>query len=140
MKFALGLFERPYAMEDDQVSPGRLKEGEQLAEDLAIQSLVLLKNEGDTLPIAGETRQIALIGPLATDTSEVLGSWRFAADPARTISIEQGLRTALPAGINLKTAQGCNFDDDKRDGFAEAVELAAQSDLVILSFLVKRPA
>ncbi len=132
LKFALGVFEHPYVKENDKISPERRNEGEKLAEDLAEQSMVLLKNADNVLPISPQTKRIALIGPLLADKSEVLGSWRYAAEVAQTISIEQGLREALPANVSLKTECGCDFDDDKRDGFAAAVELARQSDVVIL--------
>jgi beta-glucosidase len=132
MKFALGLFDHPYRAKGEKLSAERLKEGEKLAEDLAAQSLVLLKNEDSTLPVSGQTQRIALIGPLAADKVEVLGAWTYASDTRRTISIEQGLRAALPSNVSLKKERGCDFNDDKRDGFAAAVELAKQSDLIIL--------
>ena len=66
IKFALGLFERPYCEEfpekDRYLQPESLK----LAEELAAQSIVLLKNDRGVLPIAGRPRQIALIGPWPT--------------------------------------------------------------------------
>ncbi len=132
LKFALGLFEHPYTDEDNKISVERLNEGKKMAEDLAEQSLVLLKNEGNILPISPQTKRIALIGPVAADKSEVLGSWRYAAEVSRTVSIEQGLREALPSHTSLKSEPGCAFNDDNRDGFAAAVKLARQSDLVIL--------
>jgi len=132
LKFALGIFEHPYAEVGNTISPERLKGAKQLAEDLAVQSLVLLKNEGDTLPISQPTQRIALIGPVATNKADVLGAWNYASKADETISIEQGLREALPSTVSLKTEQGCGFNDEKCDGFAAAVELAQQSDLVIL--------
>lgn len=132
MKFELGLFEHPYVVAGDKISPERSLEGEQIAEKLAVQSLVLLKNEREILPISRQTQRIALIGPVATDKSEVLGSWRYAADANRTISIEQGLREALPASVSLQTERGCDFENDKREGFSAAIELSKKSDLVIL--------
>ena len=132
MKFALGLFEHPYVVEGATISPERSKEGGQLAEDVATQSLVLLKNAENKLPISRKIHRIALIGPAARDKSEVLGSWIYAANPDKTISVEQGLRDALPASVSLQTERGCEFDNDNRSGFTAALKLARQSDLVIL--------
>lgn len=132
MKFALGLFEHPYTTPGDGVTPERRQEGEQIAEDLAEQSQVLLKNDGGILPLSPRVKKIALIGPMAADKSEVLGAWAYAAQRNRTITIERGLREALPPGVTLQTERGCDIEDGKRDGFAAAVALAKKSDLVIL--------
>jgi len=132
LKFDLGLFEHPYVPEDGKISPARVKDGENLAADLAAQSLVLLKNDDATLPISPQVKKIALIGPVASDQSEVLGSWRCRGDPGRTVSLEQGLRATLPPDASLTTEQGCDFKSDHRAGFAAAVKLAQDSDLVIL--------
>ena len=132
MKFALGLFEHPYCKEGDALSETRQAEGNQIAEALAEQSLVLLKNEGDILPLSKPAKQIALIGPLASSKEEVLGSWRCANNGKNTISIEQGLRELLSSGASLRTERGCGINDENRNGFAAAVALAEQSDLVIL--------
>jgi beta-glucosidase len=132
MKFALGIFEHPYTTPGDGVTPERRKEGEQIAEELAEQSQVLLKNEGGILPLSPRVTRIALIGPMAADKSEVLGAWAYAAQSDRTITIERGLREALPPDVTLQTERGCDIEDGKRDGFAAAIDLAKQSDLVIL--------
>ena len=132
LKFELGLFEHPYTNDNTSLSFEASQQGEQLAEDLAVQSLVLLKNEGNLLPISKPVERVALIGPVAADQSEVLGSWKYAGIKNRTVSIEQGLRDILPDRVHLQTERGCGFDDDKRDGFAAAVELAKQSDIVVL--------
>ena len=126
------VFEHPYVSADDKISPGRAGEGEAIAEDLATQSLVLLKNDGKVLPISPQTKSIALIGPAASDKVEVLGSWRYEADSGRTVSIKEGMNRALPAAIDLKTSKGCDYENENRDGFAAAVDLAKHSDLVIL--------
>ena len=132
MKFALGLFEHPYTKPNDKVTPDREKEGEEIEEQLAEQSQVLLKNDDATLPISTHVKHIALIGPVAGDKSEVVGAWAYAAQRTRTVPIATGLREALPADVTLKVAEGCDFEGDKRDGFAAAVALAKQSDLVVL--------
>jgi beta-glucosidase len=131
MKFALGMFEHPYAAGREKLSQARKEEGEQIAEALAEQSLVLLKNDG-ALPVSRQAKRIALIGPLAADKQHVLGSWRCAANPAKTVSLEEGLRKALPAGTVLETRTGCDIEGEDRGGIAAAVTLAKQSDLVIL--------
>ena len=103
-----------------------------LAEELAAESIVLLKNERDMLPVAGGVRQIALIGPLADDRAALLGSWHQKGNPADMTSILGSMKERLPAGVKLRTARGCDIDGGSRKGFAEAVRLAKQSDLVLL--------
>jgi beta-glucosidase len=132
IKVALGLFEKPYATvvpeKDRYLKPESLK----LAEELAAQSMVLLKNRGDVLPIASSVRQIALIGPLADDRANLLGTWCQKGKPEEVTSILAGLKAKLPTGVKFRTAKGCEIDGTGRDGFAEAVELAKASDMVVL--------
>jgi beta-glucosidase len=132
VKFTLGLFERPYCEEipdgEKYLRPDALK----LAEELAAQSIVLLKNNRQTLPLSQTIRRIALIGPLVEDSATLLGTWSQRGKPADAPSIFNCLRQRLPSGVTLQMAKGCDIDSEDRAGFAEAIRLAQSSDIVLL--------
>jgi beta-glucosidase len=139
IKFALGLFERPYvrAPEPDEsaTAPQRIAVGRRAAEE----SFVLLKNQdvGDAplLPLAqGHGRKIALIGPLADSAVDMLGSWPGAADAERVVTLKSALEErALRADMSLTHDLGTMTSGTERAGFAKAVEAASNADIVILA-------
>ena len=132
VKFRLGLFEHPFCEEtpekDRYLQPQTLR----LAEELAAQSLVLLKNRGSVLPIAGRPQRIALIGPLAEDRDTLLGSWSQKGTPDDVKGLGESLREKAVDGLVFRMALGCPIDGNDRQRFAEAVDLAKSSDLVVL--------
>jgi len=127
-KARLGLFENPYR------GFGRTTDtraARALAREAAVKSLVLLKNEGGILPLAPGAK-VALIGPLAQENRHLNGPWAIFSDNAVSTNLLDGLAAALGADA-VRTAQGCDLERPGRDGFAEAVALAADADLVILA-------
>lgn len=74
LKFTLGLFERPYVEEVPCESRVLLPEYRSLADSLAAESAVLLKNEGNLLPLEGKKR-IALVGPMVSNREDLQGWW-----------------------------------------------------------------
>ncbi|MBR0300245.1 MAG: glycoside hydrolase family 3 C-terminal domain-containing protein [Bacteroidales bacterium] len=117
VKFRLGLFEHPYAdpSGSEAMSPAAKAE---LFEDLAQESMVLLKNDG-ILPLRQGCR-ITLAGPIADDKDAVLGNWRAHAKTDRSVSILEGMSTEFGSGVRIA----------KTD--AEALSLARSSDVVVL--------
>ena len=75
VKFDLGLFEHPFRSPVTGEAATLRREFPEMAEELAAQSVVLLKNRGDILPVAGSVRRIAMIGPLANEKAALLGAW-----------------------------------------------------------------
>ena len=138
VKFALGLFDHPYASEN--TLPEISAADRELARTAAQESLVLLKNdpvEGKepALPIGSNVRTIALIGPLADSAEDMLGPWSAIAGRAQDVVT---LRAALAqraekSGIKLIAAEGTEVWGDSDSGFAEAVNAAKQSDLVVMA-------
>ncbi|WP_375581388.1 beta-glucosidase BglX [Marivirga tractuosa] len=147
LKFDLGLFDDPYKYSDLD----REKEivGNQihhdLAEKIAKESIVLLKNDKNLLPLKN-IKNIAVIGPLAKDKDTPLGNWRAQAIENSAVSLYEGLENVLPKSTNLKYAQGVelsvgpnNFfqeqeiNKEDRSGFEKAKNLAKNSDLVIMA-------
>jgi beta-glucosidase len=130
VKFRLGLFDKPYSTETAEeqryLKPEYLKTVEKLAEE----SIVLLKNENKTLPLTSKSR-IAVIGPMAKNKENLLGSWSAHGDSKDVVSIYEGLESEFK-GSNLFYANGCNFDGDDNSGFAEALKAAQSADVIII--------
>ncbi len=148
IKFQLGLFEDPYrycdpAREETELGkPGTLA----AARDIARRSMVLLKNEQGLLPIGEEVKSIAIIGQLAGSKDVPLGSWRAQAIENSAVSLLEGVQTRAGADREVRFAQGYQLTKGKRNfvneltivegdtsGFEEAINLARQSDLVIIA-------
>lgn len=117
-KYDMGLFKDPYLRigkaEDDPAdtyAESRLHRAE--ARDVARRSLVLLKNQGDTLPLK-KTAKIALVGPLAKAPIDMMGSWAAAGKPAQSVTLFDGMTNALGAQSTLIYARGANITDDKK--------------------------
>jgi beta-glucosidase len=127
MKFALGLFEHPYANLDPSAM---LKpESVELSRTIAEQSFVLLKNEG-VLPLKAGSK-VALIGPLADNAPEMLGSWAAVGDPQNVVTLKASLAERI--GKPLLFAPGTEIRTTSEAGFADAVKAAQQADVVVIA-------
>ena len=117
-KYDMGLFVDPYLRigkaEDDPVdvkAESRLHRAE--AREVARKSLVLLKNQSETLPLKKQAR-IALVGPLAKAPIDIMGSWAAAGVPAQSVTVYDGMRNALGQQGTLTYARGANITDDQK--------------------------
>lgn len=137
MKYRLGLFDDPYRYADEAREKATIYKPEFLeaARDVARKSIVLLKNKDNALPLAATAKSIAVIGPLGNSKEDMIGSWSAAGDRrTRPITLLEGMQAGAPKGATIAYAKGAsyNFDDaGKTDGFAEALALAAKSDVII---------
>ncbi len=131
LKMELGLFDDPYKFCDAEREKRVMLSDDHRAKsrEIARKSVVLLKNEGQTLPLNPKTK-IALIGPLGDNQSELIGAWSGSGSGSDCISLMQGLKNA---GGNVTFSKGCNVEGDDRSGFDAAVALARQSDVIILA-------
>ncbi|MBO4970510.1 MAG: beta-glucosidase BglX, partial [Pseudomonas sp.] len=116
-KYDMGLFADPYLRigkaEDDPAdvkADSRLHRAE--AREVARKSLVLLKNQSQTLPLKKQAR-IALVGPLAKAPIDIMGSWAAAGQPAQSVTVFDGMRNAIAQQDNLIYARGANITDDQ---------------------------
>jgi beta-glucosidase len=139
VKFALGLFDHPYADEKAPVYKPT-PEKRALALQAAQETIVLLKNgtavpyRGPTLPLAKNTPRIALIGPLADSAVDMMGSWTAMGDSADVVTLRDALRArCLAAKTQLLFAQGTDIQTDSTDGFDAALTVAKQADVVVLA-------
>ncbi|XLS28408.1 beta-glucosidase BglX [Flavobacteriaceae bacterium M23B6Z8] len=145
VKFELGLFDDPYrycSTEREKQTLGK-KEHHEAVLDMALKSMVLLKNENNLLPLDKKGQKIALIGALAADKTSPLGSWRLAADDNTAISVLEGMKAYK--GVDLNYAKGADVVVGKsvfikeaevnttdRSGFAEAIQTAKSADVVVM--------
>jgi beta-glucosidase len=156
LKFALGLFERPYVDANEALAAVDTAAHRSLASTIARKSLVLLRNDG-VLPLGPAPGTIAVIGPNADEVRNLFGDYSYPAhieSLAEMGGVESPFDVPLPADHDLRLAEvpglsvlgalretygdavryarGCAVNDDDRSGFSEAVELAAASDAVVL--------
>lgn len=130
LKFRLGLFERPYVPERPEKERFLRPEALTLADSLAAESCVLLKNETRILPLAPGCR-IAVIGPLADAREHLLGSWCGRGEARDVTTLYDGLCAEFGAE-QVRYARGCDFNGDDRSGFPEAVAAAREAQVVVL--------
>ncbi|SHJ38689.1 beta-glucosidase [Arenibacter nanhaiticus] len=111
-KYTLGLFEDPYRYSDPQRPAKDILniENRKLARTAAARSFVLLKNHNELLPLKKDVK-IALIGPLANNKNNMLGTWAPTGDPQLSVPILEGLQKVAPAA-RITYAKGANISDD----------------------------
>lgn len=133
-KYRLGLFEDPYrdgdpARERDSMfTPAHLA----AAREMARKSTVLLKNERKVLPLSTSIGTLAVIGALADDAQAPLGRWGGVGQPEDVVTILAGIRHAVSPQTKVLHAQGADLQGTDTSGFAEAVRLASEADVVVL--------
>ena len=112
-KYKLGLFDDPFRYIDE----GRMKQEVLTAErrkesrEIAAHTFVLLKNNSQALPLK-KTGTVALIGPLANDKSNMLGTWAVSGDPQMSIPVLEGMKNVGGSSVNIIYAKGANISDD----------------------------
>ena len=154
-KFRLGLFDNPYVDESAVTSHHNNPEHRQFARVAAQRSAVLLRNEGNLLPLTkGDPKisSIAVIGPLADSKRDMRGPWTLADDMKTAVSVVEGIREKVGRGVKVDYVQGVDIgraypsifaifggarpepwsEAQKREEFEKAVALARSSDLVVL--------
>ncbi|HEY4290277.1 MAG TPA: glycoside hydrolase family 3 N-terminal domain-containing protein [Puia sp.] len=129
-KFAIGLFENPYADVADLKTKMHTPESVQLALDLARESVVLLKNENRLLPFGDNIKSIAVVGPNADKVQ--FGDYTWTNDNKYGVTPLQGMRTLVADRVQLNFAKGCDTYSQNKEGFAEAVAAASKSDAVVV--------
>ena len=132
VKFALGLFDHPYT--ESKTPVGIAPEDVDFARKVAEESFVLLKNDGGLLPMKANGKTIALIGPMADDAGQMLGSWGAKSQAGDVITLRTGLTKRLKAAQgHVIYAKGTEFLTTSDQGFADAVGAAKRSDIVVLA-------
>nr|WP_245443907.1 beta-glucosidase BglX [Microvirga sp. KLBC 81] len=134
-KMRLGLFDQPAIdpKRTDANFPSR--EARQAAREVARETLVLLQNKGDLLPVKSGTRSIAVIGPLADAPQDQMGPHAARGHKEDSVTILQGIRQrAQSAGIAVNHAPACDLMCRSTEQLPAAIETAKKADLVIAVF------
>jgi len=151
-KYKLGLFDDPYRYCDNYRATTEIftNENRLVTRSIAAQSVVLLKNDKQLLPLQNKGT-IALIGPMADNKENMTGTWSVAADFSKSISLLTGLKEAIGIDARILVARGTNIVNDsildsrisifgkptyrdkrsQEDMIDEAVEVAEKSDVII---------
>jgi beta-glucosidase len=112
-KYKLGLFSDPYSRMNTERAAKELLSGgnRRFARELAEHSFVLLKNNDQLLPLK-KSGTIALIGPLADNHRNMLGTWSVSGDPSKSVSVMEGIKNVVGDHVNILYAKGANIADD----------------------------
>lgn len=157
-KFRLGLFDNPYVEPAKTKTVFETPEQRQLARKVAQESIVLLKNENNLLPLSKDVRSIAVIGPNAHSMRNMIGDYAYACHIETLLNMTETFDTARPEHVDLSDkdlyvsmvtildgikekvskntevlyAKGCDVLGEDTSGFAEAVEIAKKADVAIV--------
>jgi beta-glucosidase len=136
VKFALGLFDNPYTDESREVQGALPKGSVEAARRAAERSFVLLKNSATgsrpILPLTGESRTIALIGPFADSSQNMLGPWAGRGRAEDAVTLKTALEQRVGAG-KIRFATGGDVQSSSDAEIQKAVEAAQQADVVLLA-------
>lgn len=131
LKFRLGLFDNPYV-----VTPQTVKYSEkhlQTAKTAAEQSVILLKNENQTLPFTDKIKTLAVIGPMADAPYEQMGTWVFDGEKEHTQTPLTAIKEMYGDRVKVLFEKGLDYSRDKNTtGIARAVNAARQADAVVV--------
>lgn len=131
LKFRLGLFDNPYVNTDQHVkyAPEHLAKAKEAAE----QSVILLKNDRETLPFTDKIRTIAVVGPLADAPHDQMGTWVFDGEKAHTKTVLAALKEMYGDKVQFIYKPGLGYSRDKNTGnITKAVSAATRADAVLV--------
>jgi beta-glucosidase len=132
LKYDLGLFDDPYKFCNAEREKSTLLSAEHraAARDISRKSIVLLKNDNQTLPLQ-KGKKVALIGPLAANKSELIGNWNGAGNANDCVSLREGLEKYL--GTAVTTVEACQVNSTDKSGFPAALDAAKNADVVVVA-------
>lgn len=151
VKFEKGLFDNPYTDESRWKTANLQPDAVALAREAAAKSCVLLKNDGNVLPLSKNVKRIALIGPLGDDAEEMVGPWYSRGHRAEMVSLAAGIRAKLSSGADLTVKRGCSIIEKGKERehvesyvqiieqptgsneIADAVSVAQNADVVVMA-------
>lgn len=104
----------------------------ELAREVARQSIILLKNKNELLPLNKKIKTIAVIGPNADNIYNMLGDYTAPQSESSVVTVLDGIRQKVSNDTHIIYAKGCAVRDSSKSGFQEAIEAARQSDVVVM--------
>ncbi|MGB8479567.1 MAG: glycoside hydrolase family 3 C-terminal domain-containing protein [Acidobacteriaceae bacterium] len=132
VKFRLGLFEHPYVDVAQAERVVHSEEHQQLALRAARESIVLLKNDNNMLPLKKDLKSIAVIGPNADDGWSQLGDYAPPVVPQKVITVLDGIKQEVSPGTRVEYVRGCEVIGGGKEDFAAAVEAARKASVAVV--------
>lgn len=130
-KFKAGLFEKPYPDAANIKKQVHLPAHVELAQEIAEESIILLQNENDLLPLdITRLKSIAVVGPNADQVQ--YGDYSYTRDNKSGVTVLEGIRSLVGDAVKVNYAKGCSISGLDKDGFPEAVKAAEKSDAVVV--------
>ncbi len=132
LKFELGLFDRPLVDESAPETLVHNKAHIELARQVARESIVLLKNKDNALPLSSNLSSVAVIGPNADNPYNQLGDYTAPQHEGKVVTVLKGIQEYLGSGTKIRYVKGCAIRDTTEQDIASAVEAAKASDVAIV--------
>jgi beta-glucosidase len=134
LKYRLGLFDKPYRFATPaQIQAIELSANNRAAaREVARESIVLLKNDHNALPLPKNLKTLAVIGELAADSTATIGNWAAMGKPSDGISVLAGIKRTVSPSTRVVYARGASPMNDDSAGIAQAVSVARDADQVVL--------
>jgi beta-glucosidase len=131
-RFLLGMFDPPELVPYTNIpyEVNDCEEHRQLALEAAKKTIVLLKNEGNLLPLEKNIKKIAVIGPTADNKDVLLGNYN--GTPSKYTTILNGIRESVSDQTEILFSEGCPLKEKSTEGFNEAIKIAKDADIAIL--------
>ncbi|MFW5943671.1 MAG: glycoside hydrolase family 3 N-terminal domain-containing protein [Bacteroidota bacterium] len=132
-KFELGLFDDPYKYcDEDREQELLLAEPHRKhAREIASESMVLLKNEDNVLPLSKDLSNIALIGPLVKGDEEYIGTWSAHGEAEHVVNTMEGFKSKIGNNTNIRYSKGCNITGKNKEGFADAIRKTKRAEAIV---------
>ena len=132
-KFELGLFDDPYKYCDKKREEKLLlaEPHRKHARRVASESMVLLKNENNALPLSKDLSSVALIGPLVEGDQEYIGTWSARGEAKHVINTLEGFRNKLGNNTDILYSKGCDITGNSKEGFSDALKKARRADAIV---------
>ncbi|MEI7481087.1 MAG: glycoside hydrolase family 3 N-terminal domain-containing protein [Elusimicrobiota bacterium] len=130
-KFRAGIFENPYIDPKLEASVLKTPQALELAEEAALSSLVLLKNEGGLLPLNPAVKKVAVIGALAGSRIDMLGSWSGDGKAEDAVTLLEGIKETVSPGTIVVYSTGCPVNGGTDKELEQAVAAASDADVIV---------
>ncbi|WP_374121343.1 glycoside hydrolase family 3 N-terminal domain-containing protein [Paenibacillus sp. LHD-117] len=131
LKFELGLFERPYADPDRAATIIGQESHIKLAKQITQESLILLKNRDEVLPLSKVLGKIAVIGPNANNIYNQLGDYTSPQQRGSIATVLDGIKSKCIGQSEIMYAPGCRVKDPSTEGFDSAIQIAQAADVIV---------
>ncbi len=132
LKYRLGLFDDPYVDVEEAVKTVHSKEHQELALETSHESIVLLKNENNLLPLSKDVKSIAVIGPNADAEIDQLGDYIPHNIPQEIVTVIEGIQNKVSPTTKVNYVKGCNVIGNELNEISEAKKAAESADIAIV--------